>query len=142
MDVIRRHFGEGEEGLAANGGGRSSGKTTITMFAENIGMDTFGIDSNTLAEVETKACGIKKCATTKDASGWEISFLRSTESHDVDGVGNHENECVGSMAGDFGNDGVDDSAVVFGKIETSFSWFLGAASSKNNQIGSGEIFVI
>ena len=63
------------------------------------------------------------------------------EGHNIERVGNHEDERVGGMFDDFGDDGVEDSAVLFGEIETGFTRLLGGAGGKDNEIGACEIFV-
>lgn len=48
VDVVGRHLGEGEKGLAPNGCGADSGKTGVTVFTEDIGVNTLGTEVNTL----------------------------------------------------------------------------------------------
>ena len=65
-DVVGGHLGEGEEGLATDGGGSDGCERGISMFAEHVGVNTLRIKTNGFTEVKTEASGIKESPAAKN----------------------------------------------------------------------------
>lgn len=56
--MVRRHLREGEERLATNRGRANCSKARVAMFAQDVGMNTFGTDIHSFTQMEAKAGGI------------------------------------------------------------------------------------
>lgn len=58
FNMVWRHLGEGEEGLATDTGGRDCAKGRVAVLAQDISMDALGTDADAFAQVEAETSGI------------------------------------------------------------------------------------
>jgi len=64
------------------------------------------------------------------------------ECHDVEWIGNHEDDSFWGMFDDFGDGRLENCAVVVGEVESSLAWFLAGTGSEDHEVGSGQVFVV
>ena len=112
------------------------------MFADNPSVSGRGSDIESFRKEETKAGGIQIGAGTNDAFLRQTAQLPGDISEQIDGIGDDQQDRVGTVLYQFGDHAFQNVRVALDEIEARFTLALACASRHDAQLRSSRNCVI
>ena len=111
-------------------------KAGVAVFADDVGFDVFGVDFGLVADGVFEARAVEDGAGADDFGVGQAGVFPSQLGHDVEGVGDHEQDAVKAAGHDFGNHRLEDGGVFLDQIHAGFAGRLRGASGDDDELGA------
>ena len=118
------------------------GDFAVAMLADDPGVNAAGIDAEVVTEQGAEARGIENGAGAEDALRRKSGILQGGVGEHVDGIGGDENDAVGIVASDFGDNLSEDGGVTLHEVETGLAGLLRGACGDYGDGGAGAIRIV